>query len=78
MSERSPHILVVDDEPANLILLEELLRSQGYEVLLAASGTEALELAKTTLPDLVLLDIMMPDLDGFEVCSDLRKDEPIV
>jgi two-component system sensor histidine kinase ChiS len=77
MSERSPHILVVDDEPANLILLEELLRSQGYEVLLAASGTEALELAKTTLPDLVLLDIMMPDLDGFEVCSDLRKDEQL-
>jgi two-component system sensor histidine kinase ChiS len=77
MSDRLPQILIVDDEPANLILLEELLRAEGYEIILAASGIEALELAKTTLPDLVLLDVMMPDLDGFEVCDSLRKDEQL-
>lgn len=77
MSERSPHILIVDDEPANLILLEELLRSEGYEIVLAASGIEALELAKGTPPDLILLDVMMPDMDGFEVCDSLRKDDQL-
>ncbi len=77
MSHHSPQILIVDDEPANLILLEELLGSQGYEVFLAASGQEALKMAKMTLPDLVLLDVMMPDINGFEVCRDLRKDEQL-
>ncbi|WP_413166224.1 response regulator [Capilliphycus salinus ALCB114379] len=77
MSERSPHILIVDDEPANLILLEELLGSQGYQICLAASGIEALELAKHTEPDLVLLDVMMPEMDGFEVCDRLRNDDQL-
>ncbi|MEB3279304.1 MAG: response regulator [Lyngbya sp.] len=77
MLDRSPHILIVDDEPANLILLEELLRAEGYEILLATSGIEALEVAKTTEPDLVLLDIMMPDMNGFEVCDRLRKDKQL-
>jgi len=74
MSETQSHILLVDDEPANLVLLEELLISEGYSTDLAESGTEALELARKSPPDLVLLDIMMPDMDGFEVCDKLRED----
>lgn len=73
MSETQSHILLVDDEPANLVLLEELLISEGYSTDLAESGLEALELAQKSPPDLVLLDIMMPDMDGFEICEKLRE-----
>jgi adenylate cyclase len=68
-------ILVVDDQPQNVRLLEAVLRPQGYDVLPASSGTEALELAWTRGPDLVLLDVEMPDLDGYDVCRRLRADE---
>ena len=74
MSNKSPCILLVDDEPANLILLEELLHLKGYATVSAVSGNEALSIAQTDRPDLILLDIMMPDLDGFDVCNRLRKD----
>src|SRR6478672_6663253 len=69
-----PRILIVDDEPSNLFLLEELMKSEGYTPFLATSGTQALKIAKDLLPDLILLDIMMPDIDGFEVCKQLRQD----
>jgi len=69
-----PRILIVDDEPSNLFLLEELLQAEGYTTILAASGMRALEIAKDSMPDLILLDVMMPDLDGFEVCQRLRED----
>ena len=74
MPNKSPYILLVDDEPANLILLEELLHLKGYATVSAASGDEALSKAQADRPDLILLDIMMPDLDGFDVCQRLRKD----
>ncbi len=74
MSNKSPCILLVDDEPANLILLEELLHLKGYTTVSALSGDEALSKAGADRPDLILLDIMMPDLDGFDVCDRLRKD----
>ena len=67
-------ILVVDDNPANVDILETRLRSQGYETLAAHDGEEALALARETLPDLILLDIMMPKLDGIEVCRRLKAD----
>lgn len=67
-------ILVVDDTPSNLRLLEDLLRSEGYEVMTASSGPEALERVTRDGPDLVLLDVVMPDLDGFEVCRLIRAD----
>ncbi|MBI5848771.1 MAG: response regulator [Nitrospirae bacterium] len=66
-------ILVVDDTPANVTLLADLLMYKGYEVVTATSGAEALEKVETGQPDLVLLDILMPGLNGYEVCRTLRK-----
>lgn len=65
-------ILCVDDNPANLQLLDRTLFEEGYIVLIAKSGKQALEIAQEKLPDLILLDIAMPDLDGFEVLQELR------
>lgn len=67
-----PKILIVDDEPAGRETLEALLFSQGYELSFAVDGYEALEQAMSLTPDLILLDIMMPGKDGFEVCEDIR------
>ena len=66
------HILVVDDEPAITDLLSTALRYMGYQVTTAATGLAALEAAATAAPDLVVLDVMLPDIDGFEVCRRLR------
>lgn len=68
-------ILVVDDTPANLKLLTTLLSSSGYKVRPASSGTIALRSVEVKLPDLVLLDIRMPEIDGFEVCKKLKESE---
>jgi len=66
-------ILVVDDEPAVTDLLAYNLRKAGYEILLAADGSEALRQARTSSPDLILLDLMIPEVDGLDVCRELRK-----
>jgi len=66
------HILVVDDEPAITELLATALRYMGYQVTVAVSGFAALDAAATAAPDLVVLDVMLPDIDGFEVCRRLR------
>lgn len=66
-------ILVVDDQPANLRVVGTLLQRHGYAVLPAASGPEALELAVAQVPDLMLLDMMMPGMDGFELLRQLRQ-----
>jgi CheY-like chemotaxis protein/class 3 adenylate cyclase len=68
-------ILVVDDIPTNVRLLEAVLESQAYEVISANDGEHALELVAKANPDLVLLDVMMPPPDGYEVCRRLREDE---
>jgi CheY-like chemotaxis protein len=68
-------ILVVDDEERVREMIEFRLRLFGYDVLQAADGREALEVASREKPDLVLLDVMMPELDGFQVCSRLKQDE---
>ena len=75
-AERTPRskILVVDDTPHNVRLLEAILLPRGYAVVKAASGPEALDLVARDLPDLVLLDILMPGMDGHEVCRRLRAD----
>jgi len=72
-------ILVVDDIPANVRLLEAVLEPRGYEVVSAPDGEVALELVRSAKPDLVLLDVMMPKLDGYAVCQRLReRDETAV
>jgi signal transduction histidine kinase len=65
-------ILIVDDLPANVRLLAGILKVAGYEVVTAANGPQALDQVKTAAPDVVLLDVMMPDMDGFEVCRRIK------
>jgi DNA-binding response OmpR family regulator len=67
-------ILIADDEPAIALSLEFLLNNGGYETQVACDGEEALRFAKTFLPDLVLLDLMLPRVSGLEVCRVLRAD----
>jgi DNA-binding response OmpR family regulator len=68
-------ILVIDDLPENVFILQDRLMQEGYEVLTAYDGNGGIEKAYSTLPDLILLDVMMPDISGFEVCKILVNDE---
>ena len=70
----TPHkILLVDDEPDILEFMQYNLKKEGFKVFTAANGQEGINIAKIETPDLIILDIMMPDLDGIETCSELRK-----
>jgi len=71
------NILLVDDRPENLRLLSDLLITLGYSVRSATSGRMAIKTAKEKLPDLVLLDIRMPDMDGYQVCQLFKEDEDL-
>jgi len=66
-------ILVVDDESINLKLVSRLLEMEGYEVITAQSGDASLRLIEQSPPDMALLDVMMPDMDGYELCRRLRQ-----
>lgn len=68
-----PQILVVDDEPHLCNVVHRILKKEGYEVATAGDGEKALELIRETAPDLVLLDIIMPGMDGREVCRKVRE-----
>lgn len=70
-------ILVVDDEQDLLDLIEYNLRQEGYNVLKAENGADGIQMAKEHMPDLVLLDIMMPQMDGIEVCDRMREDSTL-
>jgi adenylate cyclase len=72
-----PRILVVDDNPANLEIMEARLARQGYEVITARDGDEALVSAREQTPDLILLDVMMPGKDGIQVCKELKADDTL-
>ncbi len=67
-------LLIVDDKAANLDLLREMLTPLGHQIFFATSGAKALEIATSALPDLVLLDVMMPEMDGFETCRRFKQD----
>ncbi len=67
--ENKPKILIVDDEPNIIMSLEYLLRRKNFEVFIARNGSEALESIQKDLPQLILLDIMMPDVDGYQICE---------
>ncbi|MDQ2933859.1 MAG: response regulator, partial [Chloroflexota bacterium] len=73
MRRERPLVLAVDDEPANLALLGKLLKHHGYDVVEAYDGQSALDAIADHDPDLVCLDVMMPRLDGIEVCQRLRS-----
>ena len=73
--EGAARILVVDDIPENLSLMEAVLVPRGYTVLTATSGEQALELVEREQPDLILLDVVMPGMDGYAVCETLREGE---
>jgi putative two-component system response regulator len=77
MEENKARIMVVDDTSANLEILEELLSERGYQVSSFPKGDKALQHAKQYPPDLIFLDIMMPHMDGFEVCKRLKSDEKL-
>ncbi len=71
----SNQILIVDDEPNILVVLEYLIRQQGYRVLRANNGTEALKVIEKEKPSIIVLDVMMPEMDGFELARRIRRDE---
>ncbi|HLB64267.1 MAG TPA: response regulator, partial [Anaerolineales bacterium] len=71
-SGKPPRILIVDDIPQNVDLVSSLMRAEGYEVTSAADGLEALAQVAAAPPDLIFLDIMMPTLDGYAVCRQLK------
>jgi diguanylate cyclase (GGDEF)-like protein len=73
-ADHQPDILIVDDTLENLMFLAEVLQSQGYLVRKARSGEMALRAVKTAIPDLILLDVRMPEMDGYEVCQRLKAD----
>jgi len=78
-----PLVLIVDDVPKNLQVLGNILRKKDYNIAAATSGKQALDMVEKILPDLILLDIMMPDIDGFQVCEKLNaskrsKDIPVI
>ncbi len=75
MSSNDKKILVVDDEELTTELAKTFLEKHGFTVLIAFDGESGLKLAETENPDLILLDVMLPELDGFEVCKRLKENE---
>jgi DNA-binding response OmpR family regulator len=67
------YVLIVDDEPNIVLSLEFLMKKEGYEVQSAANGEEAMQVIAEKTPDLILLDVMMPRKDGYELCQELRS-----
>ena len=66
------NVLIVDDAPNIVLSLEFLMKKEGYDVLSASNGEEAMQVIAEKIPDLILLDVMMPRKDGYEVCQELR------
>lgn len=73
----SDRILIVDDTPANIHILAETLKGKGYQLSIATSGKQALEVLEKIRPDLILLDVMMPEMDGFETCRRIKSSETL-
>lgn len=70
-------ILIVDDSPTERFFLADLLGKQGYQISLAENGTDALEKARLTMPDLILMDVVMPGLNGFQATRAISKDDAL-
>ena len=78
MADKNGSILVVDDTPKNIQLLGSLLKEEGYGISVARNGLEALEVADKGRPDLILLDVMMPEMDGYETLKRLKENEELL
>lgn len=74
---KSTRVLVVDDERVVTEVIEKYLRREGFDVALASTGTQALQLANDWGPDIIVLDLMLPELDGLEVCRQIRQDSDV-
>jgi CheY-like chemotaxis protein len=72
---KNKHILIIDDNPMNLLLTSKLLENHGFKASTAESGALGIEFLKNISPSLILLDVMMPDVDGYEVCREIKKVE---
>jgi len=72
---REKTLLIIDDEPANLKVMADYLKADGFEIMMARNGEDGLKKALRGLPDLILLDVMMPGIDGFETCRRLKAEE---
>ena len=77
MESQKKVILVVDDIEQNVTVISQILRSNGYQVLAAFSGEQALKMLEKRTPDLILLDVMLPDINGFEVCKRIKQNKSI-
>ncbi len=71
---KNARILIVDDNPRNIQILGTILKHEGYQIIIAQNGYQAIKATKKAPPDLILLDIMMPQMDGFETCKKLKQD----
>ena len=74
MAEKNAKVLVVDDDPDIIEMLVTMLEDASYEVFSANNGKEGVEKAKEAKPDIIVLDLMMPEMDGFEACGEIKKD----
>ena len=72
---KTKKILIADDEHKIIMTLEYAFRKAGYEVFIARDGSEVLEILKTEIPDIILLDIMMPNIDGYTTLAEIRKND---
>jgi DNA-binding response OmpR family regulator len=70
-------ILIVDDDPAISIMLDKLMKAYGYETVMAQDGLQALDMARTEKPDLIVLDVMLPGMDGYKVCRWIKFDQQL-
>ena len=74
MSEKKKKILFIEDEPDQIVMISLRLEKNGYEVISSMEGEKGIQLAISEKPDLILVDVIMPEIDGFEVCRRLRQD----
>ncbi|MCP4350541.1 MAG: response regulator [Desulfobacterales bacterium] len=75
MGKYRPHILITDDFPNNIQIVEAILKKEGYQISMAYSGLDALKAVEKSPPDLILMDIVMPEMDGYETCKRLKASE---
>jgi len=77
MKSNNPDLLIIDEDSATCIVLEAFFKLKGYTCLCVSTGTKALEVLKECMPKIILLDILLPDIKGFEICQQIKCDEKL-